>query len=299
MNHSNLASLDPKACQHSKKKACLYVVATPIGHLGDLTQRAAEILGNVDYIVAEDTRHTHKLLQAIGVRKPMLALHQHNEQQRSQTLIERLGQGKCLALVSDAGTPLISDPGFVLVRAVRAAGFDVIPIPGACALIAALSASGLPTDAFYFVGFLSAKANAREQQLQDLTSIHATLAFYEAPHRLLATLTAMMHVFGPQRRLCLARELTKRYETFLSGSLAEVLAQVQTDPQQQKGEFVLLLEGVSAPDRDHHWDEACRWMLALQDSLPPSQAAALVARMTQVKKKPLYEWFLAQRGINA
>lgn len=282
------------AHQHNKIPACLYVVATPIGNLGDFSERAKLILEKVDWIAAEDTRHTQKLLSAFGLRRPLMALHQHNEEQRSQQLIALLRQGKSLALVSDAGTPLISDPGFPLVRAVRAAGFDVVPIPGACALIAALSASGLPTDEFYFAGFLPAKALAREQRLQGLTRMTATLAFYESPHRLLPSLQALALTLGGDRQMCLARELTKRYETFLSGSIDQVLAQVEADAQQQKGEFVLLIEGAKARDEEQGWDEACRWMLALEQEMPPSQAAALVARMTGVKKKPLYQWFLQQ-----
>jgi 16S rRNA (cytidine1402-2'-O)-methyltransferase len=252
------------ASEDNKKNAVLYVVATPIGNLDDMTDRARTILQQVDLIAAEDTRHSGRLLEHYGIRRQLVSLHDHNESDRASQLLAHLQRGASVALVSDAGTPLISDPGFHLVQSVREAGYPVIPIPGACALIAALSVSGLPTDRFYFAGFLPAKAQARRDQLLALQQQQGTLVFYESPHRLLDSLEAMVAVLGETRQLCLAREITKRFETFISGSLHQVLAQVKADPNQQRGEFVLLLEGFKGQPDDQAWQEACRWLLALE-----------------------------------
>ncbi|WP_084661834.1 16S rRNA (cytidine(1402)-2'-O)-methyltransferase [Marinospirillum alkaliphilum] len=288
---------DPAASrEHNKKTAALYVVATPIGNLDDFTDRARNILQQVDLIAAEDTRHTGRLLDHYGIRARLVSLHDHNESGRATQLLSHLQAGASVALVSDAGTPLISDPGFHLVQAVREAGYPVVPVPGACALIAALSVSGLPTDRFFFAGFLPAKDQARRDQLQALQQQQGTLVFYESPHRILDSLKAMAEVLGKERRACLGREITKRFETFLSGRLDELLQQVLSDANQQKGEFVLLVEGFTGQSADQAWVEACRWLQELQQEMPPSRACALVARMTGVKKKALYQWMLEQEA---
>ncbi len=281
--------------QHSKKNGVLYVVATPIGHLSDLTLRARDLLQQVDLIAAEDTRHSARLLDAHGIRKPLMALHEHNEAHKANELIQRLLQGQDIALISDAGTPLISDPGYVLVSQVRAAGLTVTPIPGACALITALSASGLPSDRFYFVGFLPARSGSRKQALQALQRQKGTLIFYESPHRIVESLQDMADQLGHQRSACLARELTKQFETFLTLPLGELIQCVIEDANQQKGEMVVLIEGYSGEAEETTWLEACRWLEALDESMGLSAASALVARMTGVRKKDLYAHGLARR----
>ncbi|WP_114418548.1 16S rRNA (cytidine(1402)-2'-O)-methyltransferase [Marinospirillum perlucidum] len=286
--------LDSNSVEHTKKQACLYVVATPIGNLEDITARAERILKEVSVIAAEDTRHTQKLLHNLGIKNQLISLHDHNEEARSEQLVARLRQGENLALVSDAGTPLISDPGYTLVNQVRAAGFEVVPVPGVSALTAALSVAGLPTDRFYFGGFLPAKAQARTSVLEALRQQQGTLVFYESPHRLLASLEALKEVLGADREACLAREISKRFETFLQAPLVELLERVKADANQQKGEFVLLVAGYQGEAASSAWSEACRWLLELKEHLPPSQACALVAKMTGVKKKQLYQWMLEQ-----
>lgn len=281
------------AAEHSKKNTALYVVATPIGHLDDITARALHILQQVDLIAAEDTRHSRRLLDHYQIKNRLISLHDHNESARAEYIISLLEKGQSVALISDAGTPLISDPGYSLVAKVREAGFAVLPTPGVSALIAALSVAGLPTDRFFFAGFLPAKALARTQTLERLAQQQGTLIFYESPHRLLATLEAMIQTLGGQRQACVAREITKHFETYLTASLAELLEQVLADPNQQKGEFVLLVEGFTGQTADVAWSEACRWLLELKEVMPPSKASALVARMTGVKKKDLYQWLLA------
>lgn len=291
MTRNNLIT-DSNADEHIKKTAALYVVATPIGNLDDITERARSILQQVAVIAAEDTRHSGKLLDHYGIRNRLVSLHDHNENSRAEQLLQLLREGRSVALVSDAGTPLISDPGYHLVHTVRAAGYPVIPVPGACALVAALSVAGLPTDRFYFAGFLPAKSTARNKTLQELQQQQGTLVFYESPHRLLDSLQAMADVLGGQRPACLAREITKHFETFLSGTLDELLQQVTADSNQQKGEFVLLVEGFQGQAQDSAWTDACRWLLELKDEMPPSRACSVVARMTGVKKKALYQWML-------
>ena len=212
----------------------VYVVATPIGNLEDLSPRAARLLVEVALIAAEDTRHTARLLRHLGLAVPLLSLHEHNEAARVDQLDERLLRGESIALVSDAGTPLISDPGFVLVRELRRRGRRIVPVPGACALVAALSAAGLPTDRFLFQGFLPAKPGARRQRLEALLERSETLVFYESPHRIRETLAAMAVLFG-KRRMVLARELTKTFETFLDGDAAAILASMEADPDQARG----------------------------------------------------------------
>ncbi|MFB9885727.1 16S rRNA (cytidine(1402)-2'-O)-methyltransferase [Balneatrix alpica] len=274
----------------------LYIVATPIGNLGDITPRALEVLRSVDVIAAEDKRHSQRLLSHFDIRTPMVAVHDHNERQQTEAIVQRLTQGERVAIISDAGTPLISDPGFYLVRAVRQAGFKVVPVPGACALIAALCASGVPTDRFIFEGFLPAKAQAREQSLQAYAQESRTLVCYESPHRILATLEAMHSVWGGERHLVLARELSKTFETFLSGPVAEVLAQVRADANQQKGEMVLIVQGVEKPEQTGISAEGERVMTILLESMSVSQAAAAAAKITGESRKVLYQWALAQQN---
>jgi 16S rRNA (cytidine1402-2'-O)-methyltransferase len=266
----------------------LYVVATPIGHLGDLTTRAQEVLSEVDAILAEDTRQSAVLLRHAGISRPLLALHEHNEDARAQSLVERLRAGERLALISDAGTPLISDPGYRLVAAVRAAGLPVSPIPGACALIAALSASGLATDRFSFEGFLPAKEGERRTRLDALAHDPRTLIFYEAPHRIAQTLVTAVAAFGGERRGVIARELTKRFETILDGSLAELAQRVAADPDQQRGEIVLLIAGAPEDDANEQIAAGKKLYTLLLGELAPSRAAKIAAAYTGAPRKALY-----------
>lgn len=266
----------------------LYVVATPIGHLDDLSPRAAQVLGEVDAILVEDTRQSAVLLRHAGISRPMLAVHEHNEGDRAATLVERLRAGQRLALISDAGTPLISDPGFRLVAAVRAAGFAVSPIPGPCALVAALSVAGLPTDRFSFEGFLPARAGERRTRLESVALDPRTLVYYEAPHRIEETLEAAIEAFGASRRAVIGRELTKRFETILDGSLAELLARVKSDADQQRGEIVLVVAGAPASDDAARIAEGKRLYALLVAELPPARAAKVAAAWVGVAKKALY-----------
>ncbi|MFD0739116.1 16S rRNA (cytidine(1402)-2'-O)-methyltransferase [Lysobacter koreensis] len=265
----------------------LHIVATPIGNLGDLSPRALETLKSVAAICAEDTRHTRQLLSHFGLERPLLALHQHNEEVQAAQLVARLRGGESLALVSDAGTPLVSDPGFRLVRAARAAGVRVSPVPGACAAIAALSVAGLPSDRFVFEGFLPAKASARRERLVRLAAEPRTLMFYESAHRIQESLADMAAAFGGERRAVLARELTKLFETVLDGPLAALLAQVQADPNQRRGEFVLVVEG-AGDDADAQVIEGRRLYARLSEHLPPSTAAKLAAELSGAPRKALY-----------
>jgi 16S rRNA (cytidine1402-2'-O)-methyltransferase len=271
--------------------ATLYIVATPIGNLLDISQRAIDTLKQVDVIAAEDTRHSGHLLQHYAVKTPMISLHEHNEQQRSEVLLARLQQGETVALISDAGTPLISDPGYRLVTLVREHDIKVVPIPGSCALIAALSASGLPSDKFSFEGFLSAKQGARQLDLQKLTHETRTMIFYESPRRLKKTLEDMIIFFGEDRRACLARELTKLYETIETRSLADLLAWVDKDDNQQRGECVLLIEGKTV-QHDVGDDEINRVLTLLLADLSVKRAAAVTASLLDVSKNKVYEMAL-------
>ncbi len=272
----------------------LYIVATPIGNLGDMSPRAIEVLQGVDHIAAEDTRHSAPLLRHFGISTPMLALHDHNERQISKTVIDRLLAGERIALISDAGTPLISDPGFHLARLAHQAGVKVVPIPGPSALIAALSAAGLPTDSFVFEGFLPAKRVARRKQLERLVEEVRTLAFYESPHRIVECLEDMREVFGAQREAVLARELTKKFETIKSASLETLFAFVRSDSNQQKGEFVLLVAGAAAAGKSELSAETCRIARLLGAELPLKQAASLAAQITGAKKNALYKYLLGE-----
>lgn len=274
----------------------LYVVATPIGNLGDMTPRAVEVLQQVDRVAAEDTRHSAGLMRHFAIVTPMLSLHEHNERQKVAALLQRLQGGENIALISDAGTPLISDPGYVLVHEAQLAGIRVVPIPGASALIAALSASGLPTDRFSFEGFLPAKGGARRKFLEALRQERRTLAFYESPHRILDSLTDMAGVFGETRQAVVARELTKTFETIRHDSLGGLLEWVRGDSNQQKGEFVILVHGSEETGEDID-PEACRIAELLAAELPLKQAAALAAKISGEKKNTLYKYLLDRQQV--
>lgn len=268
----------------------LYVVATPIGNLEDIGARALRVLREVALIAAEDTRHSARLLQHFGIATQLVACHEHNERDQGGRLVGRLLAGEDLALISDAGTPLISDPGYHLVRNARAAGVRVVPVPGACALIAALSAAGLASDRFIFEGFLPARAAGRRQRLQALVEEPRTQIFYEAPHRLLESLEDMRVLFGDDRPAVLARELTKAFETIKGASLGELCAWVAADSNQQRGECVLLIEGWQAPVGEEALSaEALRVLDLLLAELPLKRAAALAAEITGVRKNLLYQ----------
>lgn len=266
----------------------LYVVATPIGNLGDLSPRAQQILAEVDLIAAEDTRHTGKLLQHFNIKANLISVHDHNERQRASLIIDRLAAGVSVALVSDAGTPIISDPGFVLVRAVKEAGFEVSPVPGCCAFVAALSASGMPSDRFSFIGFLPAKSGARVKALEALSDRQETLIFYESTHRIVDSLRDMVHTFGEQRRVCVARELTKTFETIHTDALVAVIEWMLADANQQRGEFVVIVEGAE-PLETLLTQDAIRVLELLAAEMPPKKAAAIAADITGANKKELYQ----------
>lgn len=267
----------------------LWVVATPIGNLDDLSKRAEQVLCNVSLIAAEDTRHSAPLLARIGSRVQAVALHEHNEREQVEGLVAGMLQGGDVALISDAGTPLISDPGFRLVRAAREAGLVVSPVPGACAAISALSVAGLPSDRFVFEGFLAAKSSARRQRLQQLVADSRTLIFYESSHRILGSLQDMAAVFGEQRQVVVARELTKVFETVLAGSLVDIGAQVAADPNQQRGEFVVLIAGASGEEADATLAEGRRVFALLCEEMAPARAARMAAAITGAPRKQLYE----------
>jgi 16S rRNA (cytidine1402-2'-O)-methyltransferase len=279
----------------AERPGVLYVVATPIGNLEDISPRALKVLSAVDIVAAEDTRHSGTLLTHFGIRTQLVSLHEHNEAERAAWLIERLKAGDDVALVSDAGTPLISDPGFDLVRAARKAGLSVSPIPGACALVAALSVSGLPTDRFVFEGFLPAKPAARRERLALLTGETRTLVFYESVHRLQESLSDMAEAFGAERMSVLARELTKLYEGVREAPLAELVQWAGEDAAAGKGEVVILVAGAVAAESASGTD-ADRVLKALLAELPVKQAAALAAEITGLKKNRLYNRALELAG---
>ncbi|HTO19845.1 MAG TPA: 16S rRNA (cytidine(1402)-2'-O)-methyltransferase [Pseudomonas sp.] len=275
----------------------LYVVATPIGNLDDISARALRILREVALIAAEDTRHSQRLLQHFGINTPLQACHEHNEREQGGRFLIRLLAGDDVALISDAGTPLISDPGFHLVRQARAAGVRVVPVPGPSAVIAALSAAGLPSDRFIFEGFLPAKAAGRRARLEALREEPRTLIFYEAPHRLLESLEALRDTLGAERQVVLARELTKTFETLKGLPAGELCEWVRADANQQRGECVLLVAGWQAPEGDESVSaEALRVLDLLLAELPVKRAAALAAEITGVRKNLLYQVALQRQS---
>lgn len=269
---------------------CLYVVATPIGNLGDLSPRALAVLSGVDAICAEDTRMTSQLLAQFGIKKPLKALHDHNEDQLAAELICHLQAGRTLALVSDAGTPLVSDPGYALVRAARLAALPVQAVPGPCAVTAALSIAGLPTDEFTFSGFLPAKRSARRARLETLAGESRTWVVYEAPHRIVECVEDLEAVLGPDRLVFLARELTKRFEQSVQLPAAALLEWIKADSNRQRGEFVLVVAGVPASTPSSHDPKSL--LRLLLSELPPARAARLAATMTGEKRQQLYQWAL-------
>ena len=274
----------------------LYVVATPIGNLGDMSPRAIDVLKTVDIIAAEDTRHSGKLLQNFGISTKLIAYHDHSNQQRLQKILGLLEAGQSVALISDAGTPLISDPGYELVRLARASGATVSPVPGACALIAALSVSGLSTQQFVFEGFLPSKASARRQSLFAFKYEHRTSIFYESPHRIVDCLHDIQVCLGSDRELVVAREITKTYETVLSGTVAEIIERVHLDANQQRGEFVLMLAGVKIEAVENPiTQEVETLMRALMPELPINKASAITAKITGSKKRDIYQWALEEK----
>ncbi len=269
--------------------ASLYIVPTPIGNLDDLTPRALAVLSQVSLIACEDTRHSGKLLKHFGVTTATTALHDHNERDKAAAIAEKLRRGESVALISDAGTPLISDPGYHLVNHVREAGFNVIPLPGACAAITALSGSGLPSDRFSFEGFLPTREKGRSDKLRALRDDTRTLIFYESPHRILPGLQSILTHFGADRKMVMARELTKTFETFLSGSVEEVIAKVKSDPNQRRGEMVLIIHGAETAGQDELPSEAVETLKILRSELPLKKAASLAARIHRLKKNALYK----------
>lgn len=269
--------------------AVLYIVATPIGNLGDMTPRAVEVLQSVALIAAEDTRHSGRLMAHFNIKTPMISVHDHNERQRLQTILDKLSAGENIALISDAGTPLISDPGFYLVRGVRDAGFKVVPVPGCSAVITAMCAAGVPTDRFIFEGFLPAKRTGRQQQLALIKSEERTVIFYESTHRIIETLNDMVEVLGADRYVVMARELTKTFETIHGDKVSDLLVWMEQDHNQQKGEFVLIVQGVEPKKEEGFSTETLHVLETLLEELPVKQAAALAAKLTGEKKNALYQ----------
>ncbi len=294
LSSASLASLWDELGQQSFPERALYVVATPIGNIGDISLRAIRVLSLVDAVGCEDTRNTGQLLARLGLSKPLFSAHQHNERETAQKIIDRLRAGERIALVSDAGTPAVSDPGTRIVDAVRDAGFAVIPVAGPSAAIAALSVSGLATDQFHFIGFLPAKSSQREQVLAGLATSTASLVFYEAPNRIIDAIQALLKAFGPERRIVIAREISKLFEQVHRCRLGDALDWMNADANRQRGEFVLLVEGDRTAG-DPGLSEARRVLGALLEALPVSQAAALAAKITGMKKNALYSLALEMR----
>ncbi|MGK2888600.1 MAG: 16S rRNA (cytidine(1402)-2'-O)-methyltransferase [Candidatus Malihini olakiniferum] len=288
MNHEQQADISAST---------LYIVPTPIGNLGDITERALSVLGGVDVVAAEDTRHTGLLLQYFAISVRLFALHDHNEQQKAEQLLAKLQQGQSIALVSDAGTPLINDPGYHLVRRCREAGFRVVPLPGPCAAITALSAAGIASDRFCYEGFLPAKTKARQDRLLQLSEETCTLIFYESTHRLIDSLADVATVLGESRYVVLARELTKTWESIQGAPVGELLAWVKEDENRRKGEIVLIVEGFQL-DENVLSAEALRTLELLRAELPLKKAAALAAEIHGVKKNALYRYALAQNDAD-
>ena|SRR3990167_3745346 len=271
----------------------LYIVATPIGNLQDISLRALDVLKTVDLIAAEDTRHSKRLLTHFDIRTPTLSLHAHNEEEKNQKLIAMLQNNKHIALISDAGTPLISDPGYRLVSSAHEMSIKIVPVPGACAAMTALCASGLPTDRFYFAGFLPTKSQARINRLNELTHYSATLILYEAPHRIVELMEDIVKVMGPTRQVGIARELTKKFETIYTDEAIHVLSKIKAHDEERLGEFVVMISGKS-DDESLKEVEALRVYALLSTDLSMKQAVKLAAEITGVKKNWLYETVLAQ-----
>lgn len=267
----------------------LFVVATPIGNLGDMVPRALEILQSADLVCAEDTRHSGRLLQHFGIRTPLVAHHEHSSATEQERILQTLREGGTVALISDAGTPLISDPGFDLIRTARREGITVIPVPGACAAIAALSVAGMATDRFIFEGFLPAKSAARRSRLEALTTERASLVFYESPHRILDSLQDMAAVLGGAREAFFAREMTKAYETYLFDTLDGLCDRVASDSDQRRGEIVVVVSGAGGAADEAVEREGERVLHLLLGDLPVKRAAALAARITGDSKNRLYQ----------
>lgn len=281
--------------ENSIEKSVLYVVATPIGNLKDVTYRAVEVLSQVDRIAAEDTRHSARLLKQYQIPTPCSALHEHNERQVAHSIIEKIRQGETWALISDAGTPVVSDPGYFLIKEARNQGIKVVPVPGPNAAITALSASGMPSDRFVFEGFLPAKSAARKKHLHALAAESRSMLFYESPHRILHSLQDMQAVFGEERPMVFARELTKTYETIRQGTIAQILQWIAEEPQQLKGEMVLIVAGAEKMQAGSlgQADEVLSVLLA---ELPVKQAAHLASQITGIKKNELYQRALAMKS---
>ena len=271
----------------------LFVVATPIGNMDDISARAVSVLQSVDLIAAEDTRHSGRLMSHFQITTPLVAYHDHGSEAQGERIFTALDEGQNVALISDAGTPLVSDPGYRLVRSAREGGYKVNPLPGACAAITALSAAGLPSDRFCFEGFLPAKQSQRRKALALLVNESRTLIFYEAPHRIVATLDDLIEIFGAEREVTLARELTKTYETVLNGNLNELLAQIKNDLNQQKGEMVLVVRGFDGEVQSAQEQEEERVLKLLLVDLPVKQAAGLAAKICGGQRNSLYKKALA------
>ena len=279
----------------SIKPSTLYIVATPIGNLGDITLRAIETLKKVDLIAAEDTRHSGLLLQHFAIEGRLYPLHDHNEQQKTEALIEKLKSGLSIALISDAGTPLINDPGYHLVKACYRNQITVVPVPGACAAITALSVSGLPTDRFCYEGFLPAKSKARIDLLTQLKQEPRTVVFYESTHRILDSLQDMLDVYGPEKIVVLAKELTKSWETIIHSPLKDLIEWLKADDNRRKGEFVLIVEGYDKVNEQEIDPDAIKLLNRLQQEIPLKKAAGIVAEIYGLKKNQLYQLGLEQK----
>lgn len=276
----------------NERNGILYIVATPIGNLGDITQRALDTFAQVDLIAAEDTRHSGLLLSHYGIKKPFFALHDHNEQQKAVVLVEKLTKGENIALISDAGTPLISDPGFHLVRHCRQAGIRVVPVVGACAAIGALSCSGIASDRFCFEGFLPAKTKSRCDKLETLSEEPRTLIFYESTHRILDTLADMQKIWGSDRYIVMARELTKTWETIYGDTLGNLIGWLNEDSNRTKGEIVLIVEGKLETEEESFSPQAVKLFQLLTNEMPMKKAASIVAETFGYKKNALYQFGL-------
>lgn len=273
-------------------KNTLYIVPTPIGNLSDISKRAIEVLNNVDLIAAEDTRHTGILLTNLGIKTKTFAFHDHNEQNKAEFVADKILNGQSIALVSDAGTPLISDPGYHLVNICTKKGIKVVPLPGPCAFVTALSASGLPSNTFSFEGFLPAKSASKNKILNELVDAERTLIFYESPHRILETLDCMLAAFGPNREAVIARELTKTFESFYHGTFVELIAKLNEHANHRKGEMVILVKGYIKDCEQEIDNDVIKTMQLLIKELPLKKAAAITSELSGVKKNLLYKWGL-------